>query len=113
MSAISGSCSESTAQTLFNQRIQELQQLRSKDDEHGVEDDSLASMAESKAGESGQQNAMATKAVTEAGKGQLLDLYVWADLSCLHSLGINAGRNTRWCVVVTAGFRIFAALRPE
>lgn len=75
MSAITGSCSESTAQTLFNQRIQELQQLRSKDDEHRVQDDSLSSVAESKAGESGQQNGLATKVVTEAGKGQLLDLY--------------------------------------
>ena len=76
MSAITGSCSESAAQTLFNQRIHELQQLRSKDDEHGVEEDSLSSVAEVKAGESGQQNALATKTVTEAGKGQLLDLYV-------------------------------------
>lgn len=75
MSAITGSCSESTAQTLFNQRIQELQQSRFKDDLDGLEQDSLLSIDEPKAGESGQQNALATRTVTEAGKGQLLDLY--------------------------------------
>jgi len=75
MSAITGSCSESTAQSLFNQRIQELQQSRFKDDVDRLEQDSLLSMDELKAGESGQQNALAARAVTEAGKGQLLDLY--------------------------------------
>jgi len=75
MSAITGSCSESTAQTLFNQRIQELQQSRFKDDVDRLEQDSLLSMDEPMAGESGQQNALATQHVTEAGKGQLLDLY--------------------------------------
>ncbi len=75
MSVITGSCSESMAQTLFNQRIQELQQLRSKDDEKRLQEDSLSPLNEPKVGESGQKNALATKAVTEAGKGQLLDLY--------------------------------------
>ena len=75
MSAITGSCSESTAQSLFNQRIQELQQSRFNDDLDRLEDDSLLSVAEPKAAESGQQNALATQHVTEASKGQLLDLY--------------------------------------
>jgi len=75
MSAITGSCSESAAQTLFNQRIQELQQSRFKDDVDGLEQDSLLTMDEPKAGESGQQNALATRTVTETGKGQWLDLY--------------------------------------
>jgi len=75
MSAITGSCSESTAQSLFNQRIQELQQSRSIGDVQRLEEGPLSSMDNPKASESGQQNALATRTVTEAGKGQLLDLY--------------------------------------
>jgi len=76
MSSITGSCSESTAQTLYNQHIQELQQARQhKLDQPGNKDPLALSGSSDESHPEQSQSSVATQKATEPGKGQFLDLY--------------------------------------
>ena len=69
MSATCSSCSESSAQTLFNQRIQELRQEDRKTLEPTDAPEAL------RANEKPFDSTLATKRALEPGKGQLIDVY--------------------------------------
>lgn len=73
MSAITGTCSESSAQTLFNQRIQELRQDKLEKPDPL---DQLVEREELKSNPNASEAAISRQKATEAGKGQFIDFYV-------------------------------------
>lgn len=73
MSTITGSCSESTAQTLFNKRIEELQQPKRQQEKDPLsQPDSSQGL---KTDQANFESSVATRKAVEPGKGQLLDLH--------------------------------------